>query len=81
MYFLFLGIALGLMKFLGVGFMLTVSWWVVGAPFICAVVWWTWADRSGFTARKAMERDQARKQARIEKQRRNIGTMGGDKKR
>lgn len=81
MYFLFLGIALGLMKYLGLGFMQGLSWWVVGAPFVAAVLWWSWADRSGYTARKAMERDQARKRERIEKQRRSMGPAGSDKKR
>jgi small Trp-rich protein len=54
-------------------------WWVVLTPFALAVAWWTWADMSGYTKRKAVERDNARKQARIDKSREALGL--GPKKR
>ena len=50
------------------------------SPFAAAVVWWTWADWSGYTKRKAVERENARKQARIDKQREQLG-LGTRKKR
>jgi small Trp-rich protein len=37
------------------------------------VVWWTWADWSGYTKRKAVEKENARKQARIDKSKEAIG--------
>jgi small Trp-rich protein len=80
MYFLLLGIALLALKYLEIGPVASLSWWLVLSPFAAAVAWWSWADSSGYTRRKAMERDQARKQARIDRQRAEMG-MGGPGKR
>ena len=43
--------------------------YVVLSPFALAVLWWWWADASGYTKRVEIEKMEARKQARIEKQR------------
>jgi small Trp-rich protein len=76
MYLLGLGILLLLMKYLEVDPVAAWSWWVVLAPFAGAVAWWAWADASGYTRRKAMERMDAKKKARIDKQRENLGIQG-----
>lgn len=60
MYFLGLGIVLLLLKYLGVGPVADWSWWWTLTPFALAVAWWTWADASGYTKRKAMEREDQR---------------------
>jgi len=73
MLFLGLGIVLLLLKYLEVGPVAAWSWWVVLSPFALAVAWWTWADWSGYTKKKAVEREDARKQARIDKQREQLG--------
>lgn len=73
MYFLGLGIVLLLLKWQEIGPVATWSWWVVMAPFALAVAWWSWADWSGYTKRKAMEKDDERKRARIERQRASMG--------
>jgi small Trp-rich protein len=73
MYLLVLGIILLGMKYLEFGPVAAWDWWVALSPFALAVVWWTWADYSGFTKRKAVEREEARKAARLEKQRANLG--------
>lgn len=73
MYFLGLGIVLLLMKYLEMGPVANWSWLIVLAPFALAVVWWAWADASGYTRRKAMERDDKRRQDRINKQREALG--------
>ena len=73
MYLLGVGIILLAMKYLEIGPVATWSWWVVLAPFGLAAAWWTWADYSGYTKRKAVERENARKQARLDKQRENLG--------
>lgn len=73
MYFLGLGIVLLLMKYLEMGPVASWSWVIVLAPFALAVVWWAWADASGYTRRKAMERDDKRRQDRINKQREAMG--------
>ena len=73
MYFLGLGVILLLMKYLEFGPVATWSWWVVLTPFALAVAWWTWADWSGYTKRKAVEKENAKKKARIDKNKESLG--------
>jgi small Trp-rich protein len=73
MYFLGVGIILLVLKYLEIGPVALWSWWLVLAPFGLAVLWWSWADWSGYTKRKAVEREEARKQARINKSRVAMG--------
>ncbi|WP_294768737.1 TIGR04438 family Trp-rich protein [uncultured Rhodoferax sp.] len=81
MYFLGLGLVLLLLKYMEIGPVATLAWWWVLSPFGLAVLWWWWADSSGYTKRKAMEKEDARKQARIDKNRQAIGTLGSKKRR
>lgn len=83
MYFLGLGLVLLLLKYTEYGAVATWSWWVVLSPFGLAVAWWAWADASGYTKRKAVEREYARKEERLEKSRvaLGMGTKPGAKKR
>ena len=69
MYLLGVGIVLLLLKYLEVGPVAAWSWLWVLSPFGLAVVWWSWADASGYTKRKAMEKVDQRKQDRIDKNR------------
>jgi small Trp-rich protein len=80
MLLLGLGIVLLALKYLEIGAVATWSWWWVLSPFALAVVWWTWADMTGYTKRRAMDRDNARKQARIDKNRQQLGLGTGGKK-
>jgi small Trp-rich protein len=73
MLLLGLGIILLLMKYLEIDPVAAWSWWAVLSPFGAAVVWWAWADWSGYTKRKAVQREDARKQARIDKSREALG--------
>jgi small Trp-rich protein len=75
MLFLLLGLALLGMKYMEMGPVAAWSWWIVLAPFGLAVAWWTWADASGYTKKKAVEKENARKQARIDKSREQLGLM------
>lgn len=75
MLFLGLGIVLLAMKYLELGPVGAWSWWVVLAPFGLAVAWWSWADWSGYTKKKAVERENTRKQARIDKSREAMGII------
>jgi small Trp-rich protein len=43
------------------------------SPFALAVVWWAWADWSGYTKRKAVQRENERKEARIDRSRTALG--------
>jgi len=62
------------MKYLEFGPVAGWDWWVVLAPFGLAMAWWAWADSSGYTKRKAMERENARRDGRIERNKEAIGT-------
>jgi len=73
MYFLSAGVLLLLLKYLEVGPVAGWSWLVVLSPFGLAVLWWAWADSSGYTRRKQMEKMEQRKTDRIEKQRKALG--------
>ena len=73
MYLLLIGIVLLALKYLEVDPVATWTWWVVLSPLGLAVLWWWWADWSGYTKKKAVEKESARKQARIDKSRESLG--------
>jgi small Trp-rich protein len=81
MYLLGLGLVLLALKYLEIGPVALWDWWQVLTPFGLAVVWWAWADASGYTKRKAMEREDARRQERIDRNRESIGTLPRSRKR
>jgi small Trp-rich protein len=79
MFFVVIGVILVLCNLLDIGPMAMWNWnftgdlWKFVLPFILAVVWWAWADMTGWTKKKAMMRDDQRKQDRRD---RNIDAMG-----
>ena len=73
MYFLGIGLVLLLLKYLEIGPVAAWSWIWVLAPFGLAAVWWAYADWSGYSKKKAMDRMDKRKQDRIDKQRVSMG--------
>ena len=75
MLFLGLGIVLMVLKYLEIGPVAQWSWLVVLAPFGLAVAWWAWADWSGYTKRKVVQKENKKKQERIDKSREAIGLM------
>jgi small Trp-rich protein len=81
MYFLGLGVILLVLKYLEIGPVAVWEWWLVLAPFGLATIWWIWADSSGYTKKKAMEVEQARIKARIDRNRDAIGTLNSKKRR
>ena len=81
MYFLGIGLVLLVLKYLQVDPVAGWAWWIVLGPFGLAVVWWWWADSSGYTKRKAMQRENARKQARIDRNREAMGSLSSKKRR
>lgn len=68
MAFVILGVLLLLMKVAEFGPVANWSWIIVLAPFACAVVWWAWADASGYTQRRAMDRMDELKETRRQRQ-------------
>lgn len=81
MYFLGLGLILLVMKWMEIGPVAAWDWWVVLAPFGLAMAWWAWADASGYTKRKAMEVEDARRKARIDRSRDALGMLSSKNKR
>ena len=73
MYFLGIGLVLMALKYLEVAPVAAWSWWLVLTPFGFAMAWWAWADATGYTKRKAMEKMDQKKRERIEKQREALG--------
>lgn len=81
MYFLGLGLLFIILKYLEVDPVAAWSWLVVLSPFGLAIAWWAWADATGYTKRKAMEREDARKKDRIERNREAMGFLSSKKKK
>ena len=81
MYFLLLGIVALVLKYLEIGPVATLDWWLVLSPFALAVLWWAWADKSGYSKRKEVEKMDQRKEKRIDKQRIAMGLPPITKKR
>ncbi|MEY4645790.1 MAG: TIGR04438 family Trp-rich protein [Hylemonella sp.] len=73
MILLGLGIVLLALKYFEVAPVAAWSWWLVLLPFALTVAWWAWADASGYTRRKAIEREERRRSDRIERQREAMG--------
>lgn len=80
MYLLGIGMVLIVLKYLEIEPVAAWDWWWVLSPLGAAVAWWAWADWSGYTKKKAMQREDARKQARIDKSRQALG-MGPKRRR
>lgn len=58
------GVLLLLAWFLELGPVGEWPWWILPIPFALATAWWSFADNTGLTERRAMQRMDARKQAR-----------------
>ena len=75
MWFLMLGLlGVGLWYF-DVGVFASLAWWYLLIPFGLALVWWSWADWSGYTKRQVMKREDLRKQERVDRQRSQLGML------
>ena len=73
MYLLVIAVILTALKYLEIGPVANMSWyWILGV-YGLTVVWWAWADGTGYTKRKAMEKMEERKQARIDKHKEALG--------
>ena len=69
MYFLGIGIVLLILKLMQIGPIGGWTWLIVLTPFALAAAWWVWADASGYTKRKEMEKMDAIRENRLQKQR------------
>lgn len=81
MYFVLLGVIVIVLHLAGIGPMANWTWaisgdlWKFCAPFGLAAVWWAWADATGYNKRREMEKMEAKRQGRRE---RNLEALGMD---
>jgi small Trp-rich protein len=84
MYFLGLGLILLVLKGLDIGPVAqwdwADKWYLFAGPFILAAAWWAYADWSGYSKRREMDKMAQRKQDRLAKNRDAMG-MPKSKKR
>jgi small Trp-rich protein len=73
MAFVLLGLALLAMKVGEIGPVAGWAWYVVLAPFGLAVLWWSFADSSGLTQRRAIDKMDKRK---AERRQRDMDALG-----
>lgn len=73
MYLLLLALLLTVLKYLEIGFVAALSWGWILLPYVLTIFWWSFADNSGYSKRKATEKMEQRKRDRVEKQRKELG--------
>jgi small Trp-rich protein len=85
MYLVIVGVIVIILNLAGIGPMAAWNWqffgdlWKFCVPFLIAVVWWGWADSSGWTKRREMEKMD---QKRIDRRAKNLDDLGmGPKKK
>ena len=81
MYLLLLGLVLLVLKYLQLDPVAGLSWWWVLSPFALAVIWWSWADQSGYTTHQASKKMDERKARRLDEGRKRLGLPPLDKGR
>lgn len=77
MYLVLLGLLLFILKWMEIGPVANWPWWGVLTPFAGAVVWWTWADATGYYKRREMRKMEERQNKRRERSMEAIGTKRG----
>lgn len=75
MWFLGLGLVLMLLKYFGWAPVAQWAWWETMVPLGLAVAWWSWADYSGYTKRKRMQKEAQRHDERIQRLKKNMGQI------
>lgn len=79
MYFVLLGLLLMVLKWTETGPVAQWAWWWVLSPFLGAVLWWAWADATGYYQRREMRKMDEKRDLRRERDMDALGT--GPKKR
>ena len=67
MLFIVIGLLLIGLKFADIAPVAGLSWWWVLSPFALAVAWWAYADGSGLTKRREMDKLEDKKKERRQK--------------
>ncbi len=78
MYLVVLGVLLLAMKLAELGPVGAWSYWAVLWPFAGAVIWWAYADKSGWTKRREIDKMEERKKLRRQT---NLEALGMEPKK
>lgn len=78
MWFVGIGVLLIVLKLAEFGPVAAWSWWIILAPFLGAVIWWAYADSTGYYQRRSMEKMDAKKRERLTK---NMVALGLDQRK
>jgi small Trp-rich protein len=76
MWFVLLGVLMVVMKLADFGVVASWSWWAVAVPFGLAALWWAYADSSGLTKRREMDKLEDKK---LERRRKALDALGVDR--
>jgi small Trp-rich protein len=77
MWFVVLGVALIAMKLAEFGPAAAWSWWWILSPFAGAVLWWAWADKTGLTKKREIDKMEDKK---AERRKKNLVNLGMDER-
>ena len=81
MLFVIIGVVLILLNVAGIGVFGTWNWEVFGdlwkfvTPFMLALAWWVWSDKSGLNKRREMDRMEKKK---ADRRNENLARLGMD---
>jgi small Trp-rich protein len=78
MLFIVIGLLLIVLKFADIAPVAGLSWWWVLSPFALAAAWWAYADGSGLTKRREMDKLEEKKK---ERRRKQMDALGIDRDR
>jgi small Trp-rich protein len=73
MFFIVVGVLLIALKLGDIGPVATWAWWVVLLPFGAAALWWAFADSSGLTKKREMDKLEDKK---VERRRKAMEALG-----
>jgi small Trp-rich protein len=78
MFFIVVGVLLIAAKLGDFGPVASWSWWIVLSPFAAAALWWAFADSTGITKRREMDKLEEKK---VERRRKAMEALGIDRGR
>ena len=74
MWMLLIALLLTLLKYLEIGPLAEVSWWWLLVPYGITAAWWSYADASGLTKRREVDKEEERRLKRIDRQKQALKT-------
>ena len=81
MVFIVIGVLLIVLKLADIAPVATMAWWWVLSPFALAAAWWAYADGSGLTKRREMDKLEDKKKERRQKAMDALGIDRGRQQR